>query len=691
MRIGRLFAVSMLSVTALAVVLGAEVLIPQYRTVVSKGEAIKAVEAFRTVLVVSQLIAGQRAPYLSPLFQEGAATPAQLEAVTKAKQATDAAFGNARKAVAVLSDGAVLTEALNQAATILSDISSAADGALTLPMSGRDNTVIKGFLPAVAKAIATIEPLLNRLENQVAEADASLTALLNIARTAQDLRVTAGSRAAAFTPALSTRRPVTTAELSSMDRAQGRVDVDRERIEAGIDQIGKPERLVKPLKEAVQGYFVDVAPVIEQEIPAARSDGKYKMSNDDLAAAIVPAIQRFVVLRDAALAESADRAQAARDGALLMLALTAIAVLALLAVLGGVTVMLRRRVIAPLSTLTGVVSELAAGKHEVVIPAIDRSDEIGTMAKSLQVFKEALVAKEAADKAAGVEANAKIKRGQRVDRITGDFETVIGGIVEIVSAASSALETSADTLTATAARSEELTSVVAAASEEASTNVQSVASATEEMASSVNEISRQVQDSARIAGEAVSQAQGTNDRVAELAKAAARIGDVVELINQIAGQTNLLALNATIEAARAGEAGRGFAVVASEVKALAEQTSKATDEISQQVQGIQSATQESVGAIREIGNTIGRMSEIASAIAAAVEEQGAATQEIARNVQRAAQGTQQVSSNITDVQRGASRTGSESSQVLSAARSLSSESNRLKLEVSKFLSAVRAA
>jgi methyl-accepting chemotaxis protein len=691
MRIGRLFAVSMLSVTALAVVLGAEVLIPQYRTVVSKGEAIKAVEAFRTVLVVSQLIAGQRAPYLSPLFQEGAATPAQLEAVTKAKQATDAAFGNARKAVAVLSDGAVLTKGLNQAATILSDISSAADGALTLPMSGRDNTVIKGFLPAVAKAIATIEPLLNRLENQVAEADASLTALLNIARGAQDLRVTAGSRAATFTPALSTRRPVTPAELSSMDRAQGRVDVDRERIEAGIDQIGMPERLVKPLREAVQGYFVDVAPVIEQEMPAARSDGKYKMSNDDLAAAIVPAIQRFVVLRDAALAESADRAQAARDGALLMLALTAIAVLALLAVLGGVTVMLRRRVIAPLSTLTGVVSELAAGKHEVVIPAIDRSDEIGTMAKSLQVFKEALVAKEAADKAAGIEADAKIKRGQRVDRITGDFETVIGGIVEIVSAASSALETSADTLTATAARSEELTSVVAAASEEASTNVQSVASATEEMASSVNEISRQVQDSARIASEAVSQAQGTNDRVAELAKAAARIGDVVELINQIAGQTNLLALNATIEAARAGEAGRGFAVVASEVKALAEQTSKATDEISQQIQGIQSATQESVGAIREIGNTIGRMSEIASAIAAAVEEQGAATQEIARNVQRAAQGTQQVSSNITDVQHGASRTGSESSQVLSAARSLSSESNRLKLEVSKFLSAVRAA
>src|SRR5712671_1465913 len=220
--------------------------------------------------------------------------------------------------------------------------------------------------------------------------------------------------------------------------------------------------------------------------------------------------------------------------------------------------------------------------------------------------------------------------------------------------------------------------MVAAASEQASTNVQSVASATEEMAASVNEISRQVQTSGSIANEAVAQARKTNDRVGELAKAAARIGDVVELINTIAGQTNLQALNATIEAARAGEAGRGFAVVASDVKALAEQTATATGEISQQITGIQNATQESVGAIKEIGDTIDRMSEIASTIASAVEEQGAATQEISRNVQQAAQGTQQVSANITGVQRGTSETGSASSQVLSAAQTLSRDSNRLK-------------
>jgi methyl-accepting chemotaxis protein len=388
-------------------------------------------------------------------------------------------------------------------------------------------------------------------------------------------------------------------------------------------------------------------------------------------------------------AEKAAQDSASNYSSALMMVAVILGLAILISV--GVSLYTVRDISAGIASIVSPMQALGRGDLTAVVPHQGEKTEIGAMADTLQVFKEALVAKKAADEAAAADAEAKIERGRRVDTITRNFEQMIGEIVQTVSSASTQLEASASTLSSTARRSQELTTSVAAASEEASTNVQSVASATEELSSSVTEISRQVQESARMAGDAVGQARTTNDRVSELSKAAARIGDVVELINTIAGQTNLLALNATIEAARAGEAGRGFAVVASEVKALAEQTAKATGEIGQQIAGIQTATQESVGAIKEISSTIERLSEISSTIAAAVEEQGAATQEISRNVQQAAQGTQQVSANITDVQHGANETGSASSQVLSAAQSLSGDSNRLKLEVGKFLDAVRAA
>ena len=346
----------------------------------------------------------------------------------------------------------------------------------------------------------------------------------------------------------------------------------------------------------------------------------------------------------------------------------------------------------PIRAVVAMLQQLADGQYDIPVHGTDRRDEVGDVAKTALVFKDNGLAKVRMEREQKeIEARAAAQRRTDMLQLADGFERAVGEIVETVASASTELEASATTLTSTAERSQNLATTVAAASEEATTNVQSVASATEELSSSVNEISRQVQESARMAGDAVNQARATNDRVGELSKAAARIGDVVELINTIAGQTNLLALNATIEAARAGEAGRGFAVVASEVKALAEQTAKATGEIGQQIAGIQTATQESVGAIKEISSTIERLSEISSTIAAAVEEQGAATQEISRNVQQAAQGTQQVSANITDVQHGANETGSASTQVLSAAQSLSGDSNRLKLEVGKSLNAVRAA
>ena len=362
--------------------------------------------------------------------------------------------------------------------------------------------------------------------------------------------------------------------------------------------------------------------------------------------------------------------------------------------LGAVlAILLGKGISRPMIAMCKAMRELANGNFDVVLPGLGRKDEVGEMAGAVEEFKLQAVAKAERDAAAQEAHNKASSEARRVEliRFADEFETAVGAIVSNVSASAVQLESAAGTLTRTAETTQSLSSQVAGASEEASSNMQSVASATEELSASVDEIGKRVRESNRIAEAAVKQAEQTDGRIGKLSRAAQQIGDVVKLITAIAEQTNLLALNATIEAARAGESGRGFAVVAAEVKSLASQTAKATDEISSHISGMQDATQESVAAIKEIGGTIGQISDIASSISAAVEQQSTATQEIARSVQNVAQGTNEAAANIMQVNRGATETGSASEEVLNSARTLSSESTRLRAELDRFMANIRAA
>ena len=478
--------------------------------------------------------------------------------------------------------------------------------------------------------------------------------------------------------------------INSMQNSKGEFTDRIGRVRSGISDPAMRARLSK-----VDDDF-------QTALTAALAAGKASVANDNKAALAIME-QRFKPALDSARpimrqvvddlvknmnAESdvlTDQTNATRHMSLAVL-LVAVAVTVLFGIWISISGMVR-----PIARLNDAMGRLARSDWTTDVPGTTRRDELGGMAKTVEVFKSNGMEADRLRAEQQVEQQRQIDRGKKIETSVASFEKVIAEVVGTVASASTELQTSAQSMAATAEETSRQSTVVAAASEQASTNVQTVASATEELASSVAEITRQVAESARICAAAVAEAAQTQQAMHGPAEMAQKIGDVVTLITNIASQTNLLALNATIEAARAGDAGKGFAVVASEVKNLANQTAKATEEISAQISAMQKASAESVHAIETISATIGRVNEIATTIASAVEQQGAATKEIARNVQQASQGTSEVSSNISGVSQAASETGAASSQVLNAAGELSKQSELLRGQVDRFLTEVRAA
>ena len=564
------------------------------------------------------------------------------------------------------------------------------DGALRVPLAERKPGIAKEWNDTSTALVDELEKVSLALTDKIRMADPAIAELMGIKEASYVVRDAAGLQ----------RNPIQAAMAAKAYAPELRAAVAelRGKVEAGwrllrnlTGRKGVPETVLTAVKTADAAYF---GSYVKQQtaVEKALADGSEPpLSDTDFVKASNAALDVLVAIPNAALdavvAHAASQLSEAQRNLLLQSALLLASIM--LAVVGFLVAW--RRIARPIDVISAAMRRVAHGDPSADVPFRDREDEVGNLAKALMVFKDNAIAKERMEAEQQAERRMKEQRTQRIEALTRSFETQVGELVQALSSSAAEMEATAQTLTATAEESNRQAAVVASASEETSANVQTVATATEELSSSSREIGRQVAQSATIAGKAVDEARRTDATVQKLADGAQKIGEVIGLIQSIAGQTNLLALNATIEAARAGDAGKGFAVVASEVKNLATQTAKATEDIAAQIAGIQGATNEAVEAIRGIARTIEEISGIATSIAGAVEEQGTATQEIARNLQEAARGTQEVSSNVTGVTQASEAVGDAAGQVLGAAGNLAGQSGRLKHEVDSFLTAVKAA
>ena len=565
------------------------------------------------------------------------------------------------------------------------------DGAFGVPLAERRPGIAKDFNTAATAVVDRLEKMSAVLGEKVRMADAETAELMAIKQLAWLARDGIGLERTVLGEAYNAKALPPPLEKKAAE-LRARAEVTWSVVRELAARSGVPDDIVAAVDTAQELTFVDYERLRKPVFQALAAGQPTPMQYDELLKSSNPALDSLTAVAETAMQAAQRQAdiKGAEAGHGLVLHAALLAIALLVGTLGLFVV--HRRVTAPIAAMTAVMRRLAEGDMSTVIPGTGRRDEIGAMAKAVEVFKASMSeAEELRLQQDRAKVGAEEERRAGMLAIAEAFEQSVGGIVGTVASAAGQMRSAAEGMSGTVSEADRLAMAVSAAAEQASANFQGVAAATEELSASINEISQQVNLSATIAKEAAGQAERTNVTVEGLSQAAQKIGQVIGLIQQIAGQTNLLALNATIEAARAGEAGKGFAVVAQEVKQLATQTSKATEEISAQIGTIQETTAEAVTAIEQIAGTIEKINEIAGGIAAAVEEQGAATRSIAANVSEAAQGTSEVTSNIAGVTQASSEAGAAASQVLSSAGALSSEADRLRSEVDRFLATVRAA
>jgi methyl-accepting chemotaxis protein len=649
--------------------------------------------ASELLLETARYLAVERGLSNAPLHSADPLPAERLAAVAEAAKSADAAVERAVRRLREIPQMAELISNIDRFEKTYHDYAGyrrVVAESLEKPLSGRKIEVVDGFAATITGVIDQAIQLRLALETLVRAPNADLAMMVQLRHLVAEMAEQAGRERAVFGGRIAQRKPFTLNDVRALSEHRGHIELAWDSVRSALLRHDLAPGPVAAIRSVEESYMKKLSEV-RSAVLAAAATGEYPISGRDwvdTSGAAIATIQELAVeigdsVRLGTETLVAEMRWQAVIYALLMLCGT---------VFGGFAVWVTsRRVINPIKEMTSAMRRLAGGDTATGIPAQDSKDEIGDMAKAVNVFKQSMIrAEQLAAEQTAEQAN-KQQRQQTVEAYITSFESGVRGSLDTLASAATQMRATSQGMSATAQETSTQATAVAEAAGQASANVQTVAFATEELSSSVTEIGRQVVQSTRIAGEAVGEADRTNMTVQGLSAAAQKIGDVVRLISDIASQTNLLALNATIEAARAGDAGKGFAVVASEVKSLANQTAKATEEISAQVAAMQSATMQAVDAIKGIGGTIGTINEIATMIASAVDEQGAATQEIARNVQQAAGGTDLVSSNIGGVNEAASKTGAAAHEVLVCAEDLGRHAETLNADIDSFLAKIRAA
>jgi methyl-accepting chemotaxis protein len=664
-----------------------------YRTAIRATEAIDVISQ---VLLVPEKVTFERLQMTKPLDPKTTPSAQDLAKLDAARKDADATIERSIAAIAGSNYAGARDELaeINKVKDSLQALRREADGVMAKPAEQRDPEVYAAFNTkfrvTTEDLFAQIDRIADNVDLVATGIDNELSGFIELARRAWAIRDGGSRRVSIFLGPMQTGKPLTADQLEKLAAADMRMDMNWEAIEATAKHLGNIPALDTAIAAAHDKYYGDADMVYRGVVAAGRKGTEYPYQ-DNFAQRHLAGVNAPLAIRDTAFAVARSFVSNKKKSAAISLAGAAVALLLILGVGVTVTLVLTRRIVSPLVALTDVIGRLAQGDREVVVPARDRTDEIGMMAGAIETLRQnALEAAQLAERSAA-ETQARQARAERIEAATGEFDRASGTVIKSFHDATRTMLDQAGSTSTVAQRVEEQTTAVAAAIAQAAANVETVATAAEELSRSITEIGQRIERSAAISTEAQEMANQATREISSLAEASEQIGAVIDMIQNIASQTNLLALNATIEAARAGESGKGFAVVASEVKTLASQTAKATDEIAAQIARIQGETGSAVERIRRLAETIADTTKLATEVAAAVEEQNVATAEIARNVQQAATGNHLVTSKMSEVSAAMAQSREAATRMVETIGQLSQRAEGLTNEISSFLTEIRAA